>query len=111
MPVPVHRALPSAHPPTLSPTHPLTGQVAHEPALAPALSELIDSCKGTELYLRRPERYGLNGGAHSFAEVGGLTGAGSLGGPAGGNLGVRAASLLCGWQVPVVDPSQAVLIM
>lgn len=31
-------------------------QVAHEPALAPALSELIDSAVGAELYLRRPER-------------------------------------------------------
>lgn len=46
--------------------------MAHEPALAAALSELIDSHVGNELYLRRPERYGLNGGAHSFAEVGEL---------------------------------------
>lgn len=45
-------------------------QVAHEPALAAALSELIDSCKGAELYLRRPERYGLGSStAHSWAEV------------------------------------------
>jgi hypothetical protein len=48
-------------------------QVAHEPALAACLSELIDSCQGNELYLRRPERYGLNNGrTHSFAEVGEL---------------------------------------
>lgn len=45
-------------------------QVAHEPALAAALSELIDSCQGNELYLRRPERYGLgSSAAHSWAEV------------------------------------------
>lgn len=48
-------------------------QVAHEPKLAAALSELIDSAKGNEVYLRRPERYGLEGGGwHSFAEVGEL---------------------------------------
>lgn len=47
-------------------------QVAHEPKLAAALSELIDSAKGNEVYLRRPERYGLNGGSHAFAEVGEL---------------------------------------
>ena len=44
-------------------------QVAHEPLLAATLSELIDSAKGNELHLRRPERYGLNGGTHTFAEV------------------------------------------
>ncbi|KAI3438204.1 hypothetical protein D9Q98_000641 [Chlorella vulgaris] len=45
-------------------------QVAHEPALAPALSELIDSCVcDNELYLRRPERYGLSGPGTSFAAV------------------------------------------
>jgi hypothetical protein len=47
-------------------------QVAHEPLLAATLSELIDSAKGNELNLRRPERYGLNGGPHTFAEVGEL---------------------------------------
>lgn len=40
--------------------------------LADALSEVIDSAVGNELYLRRPERYGVNGGSHSFAEVGEL---------------------------------------
>jgi hypothetical protein len=44
-------------------------QVAHEPALAAALSELIDSSVGNELYLRRPERYGLGSAGASFAEV------------------------------------------
>lgn len=44
--------------------------MAHEPALAAAFSELIDSCQGAELYLRRPERYGLGSStAHSWAEV------------------------------------------
>ena len=46
-------------------------QVAHEPLLADALSELIDTCKGNEVYLRRPERYGLNASSrpHSFAAL------------------------------------------
>ena len=37
----------------------LTAQVATEPALAPLLSELVDSSDGQEIYLRRPERFGL----------------------------------------------------
>ena len=35
------------------------GQVAAEPDLAPLLSELVDNSDGQEIYLRRPERYGL----------------------------------------------------
>ncbi len=58
-------AAPSCHPLARSPHR----QVAHEPLLAATLSELIDSAKGNELHLRRPERYGLNGGIHTFAEV------------------------------------------
>ncbi len=34
-------------------------QVAAEPDLAPLLSELVDNSDGQEIYLRRPERYGL----------------------------------------------------
>eukprot|EP00891_Asterochloris_glomerata_P002795 jgi/Astpho2/2795/fgenesh1_pg.00050_%23_80_t len=39
--------------------HPETVQVATEPDLAPLLSELVDSSDGQEIYLRRPERFGL----------------------------------------------------
>lgn len=35
-------------------------QVAAEPDLAPLLSELVDNSEGQEIYLRRPERYGLD---------------------------------------------------
>lgn len=35
-------------------------QVAAEPDLAPLLSELVDNSDGQEIYLRRPERYGLS---------------------------------------------------
>lgn len=38
----------------------LPRQVANEPGLAPALSELIDNSTGQEIYLRRPERYSLH---------------------------------------------------
>ena len=34
-------------------------QVAAEPDLAALLSELVDNSDGQEIYLRRPERYGL----------------------------------------------------
>ncbi|GAB4818940.1 hypothetical protein N2152v2_005986 [Parachlorella kessleri] len=45
-------------------------QVANEPGLAPALSELIDNSIGQEIYLRRPERYSLDSGhSATFAEV------------------------------------------
>ena len=45
-------------------------QVAAEPDLAPLLSELVDSADGQEIYLRRPERYGLaNDIPTTFAEV------------------------------------------
>lgn len=45
-------------------------QVANEPGLAPALSELIDSISGQELLLRRPACYNLESNVpHSFAEV------------------------------------------
>ena len=37
----------------------LPAQVATEPDLAPLLSELVDSSDGQEIYLRRPERFGL----------------------------------------------------
>lgn len=47
----------------------LAVQVANEPGLAPALSELIDSTQGQEIYLRRPERYSLSTQAVPFAEV------------------------------------------
>ncbi|KAL3142871.1 hypothetical protein ABBQ38_003160 [Trebouxia sp. C0009 RCD-2024] len=38
----------------------LLSQVAAEPDLAPLLSELVDNSEGQEIYLRRPERYGLD---------------------------------------------------
>lgn len=38
----------------------LLSQVAAEPDLAPLLSELVDNSDGQEIYLRRPERYGLS---------------------------------------------------
>ncbi len=48
----------------------MPGQVAHEPGLAPALSELVDNSIGQEIYLRRPGRYSLDDSrAFSFAEV------------------------------------------
>lgn len=45
-------------------------QVAAEPDLAPLLSELVDNSDGQEIYLRRPERYGLDSSsATTFAHV------------------------------------------
>jgi len=45
-------------------------QVAAEPDLAPLLSELVDNSDGQEIYLRRPERYGLSSSTStSFAHV------------------------------------------
>lgn len=47
-------------------------QVAHEPALSAALSQLIDGTRGSraEIYLRRPELYGLSPGRRwTFAEL------------------------------------------
>ena len=45
-------------------------QVAAEPDLAPLLSELVDNSDGQEIYLRRPERYGLSSSTPtSFAHV------------------------------------------
>lgn len=46
-------------------------QVAAEPDLAPLLSELVDNSDGQEIYLRRPERYGLDSNKPtSFSHVG-----------------------------------------
>lgn len=48
----------------------VAAQVANEPGLAPALSELVDSTEGQEIYLRRPERYSLTSQRSvSFADV------------------------------------------
>ena len=45
-------------------------QVAAEPDLAPLLSELVDNSQGQEIYLRRPERYGLDSNKPTtFAQV------------------------------------------
>lgn len=55
-----------------TPPHPAPAQVANEPGLAPALSELVDNTQGNEVYLRRPERYSLDSqSSTAFAEVGG----------------------------------------
>jgi len=48
----------------------VVSQVAAEPDLAPLLSELVDNSDGQEIYLRRPERYGLSSSTPtSFAHV------------------------------------------
>ena len=45
--------------------------MAAEPDLAPLLSELVDNSDGQEIYLRRPERYGLDSNKPtSFSHVG-----------------------------------------
>ncbi|DBB16525.1 TPA: hypothetical protein ACH3X3_014790 [Trebouxia sp. C0006] len=52
----------------------LLSQVAAEPDLAPLLSELVDNSDGQEIYLRRPERYGLSSSTPtSFAHVSEVT--------------------------------------
>lgn len=44
--------------------------MAAEPDLAPLLAELVDNSDGQEIYLRRPERYGLaNSTPTSFEHV------------------------------------------
>lgn len=44
--------------------------MAAEPDLAPLLSELVDNSEGQEIYLRRPERYGLDSNKPtSFSQV------------------------------------------
>lgn len=48
----------------------ISSQVAAEPDMAPLLTELVDNSDGQEIYLRRPERYGLaNDISTTFAEV------------------------------------------
>lgn len=52
----------------------LLSQVAAEPDLAPLLAELVDNSDGQEIYLRRPERYGLaNSTPTSFEHVSEVT--------------------------------------